>query len=329
MAPLPGGRGRRPRGPLEPTPALSDEDTGRRWSAASSSCADAISWAGPPGAEGRGARLDLAPDLATPRGRAGSRPRAQGGRVVRRIETTHPGELVHIDVKKQAKIPKGGGWRVNGKDKRPNERQGTAGPGSATPTSTRPSTPTAAWPTARCTTTNAVTSHRLLAPGQGLLRELRHHRRAGDHRQRRVLPGQRLRRRALERCASTTPSPGPTGPRRTARSNDSTGRSSTNGPTPAPIAQRRHEPGPLTPGSTCTTITGTTPPSADHPSAASTTWWGRTSRPASDGHSGRNDTRRSTCTRHRCVRDLRATWHLLRPTHPRWLRGLVVAVANG
>jgi transposase InsO family protein len=38
-----------------------------------------------------------------------------GGRVIRRIETTRPGELVHIDVKKQAKIPKGGGWRVNGR----------------------------------------------------------------------------------------------------------------------------------------------------------------------------------------------------------------------
>jgi transposase InsO family protein len=35
------------------------------------------------------------------------------GRVVRRIETTHLGELVHIDVKKQAKIPPGGGWRMN------------------------------------------------------------------------------------------------------------------------------------------------------------------------------------------------------------------------
>jgi transposase InsO family protein len=36
------------------------------------------------------------------------------GRVVRRIETSRPGELVHIDIKKQAKIPKGGGWRVRG-----------------------------------------------------------------------------------------------------------------------------------------------------------------------------------------------------------------------
>jgi transposase InsO family protein len=36
------------------------------------------------------------------------------GRVIRRIETTRPGELIHLDIKKQARIPKGGGWRVNG-----------------------------------------------------------------------------------------------------------------------------------------------------------------------------------------------------------------------
>jgi transposase InsO family protein len=37
----------------------------------------------------------------------------RSGRTVRRIETNRPGELVHVDIKKQAKIPKGGGWRVN------------------------------------------------------------------------------------------------------------------------------------------------------------------------------------------------------------------------
>ncbi len=41
----------------------------------------------------------------------------RSGRVIRRIETSHPGELVHLDVKKQAKIPKGGGWRVHGRSK--------------------------------------------------------------------------------------------------------------------------------------------------------------------------------------------------------------------
>jgi transposase InsO family protein len=38
----------------------------------------------------------------------------RSGRVIRRIETTHPGELIHLDIKKQARIPKGGGWRVKG-----------------------------------------------------------------------------------------------------------------------------------------------------------------------------------------------------------------------
>jgi len=34
---------------------------------------------------------------------------------IRRIEMDHPGELVHVDIKKLGRIPKGGGWRVNGK----------------------------------------------------------------------------------------------------------------------------------------------------------------------------------------------------------------------
>ncbi|NKY89931.1 IS481 family transposase, partial [Nocardia veterana] len=37
------------------------------------------------------------------------------GRVVRRYEHHHPGDLVHIDVKKLGKIPDGGGWRVAGR----------------------------------------------------------------------------------------------------------------------------------------------------------------------------------------------------------------------
>jgi transposase InsO family protein len=37
------------------------------------------------------------------------------GRLVRRIETSHPGELVHIDVKKLARIPEGGGHRALGR----------------------------------------------------------------------------------------------------------------------------------------------------------------------------------------------------------------------
>ncbi len=37
------------------------------------------------------------------------------GRVIRRIHTDHPGELVHIDVKKLGRIPDGGGWRAHGR----------------------------------------------------------------------------------------------------------------------------------------------------------------------------------------------------------------------
>jgi transposase InsO family protein len=37
------------------------------------------------------------------------------GRVIRRIHTTRPGELVHIDVKKLGRIPNGGGWWAHGR----------------------------------------------------------------------------------------------------------------------------------------------------------------------------------------------------------------------
>jgi transposase InsO family protein len=34
---------------------------------------------------------------------------------IRRITMSRPGELVHVDIKKLGRIPKGGGWRVNGR----------------------------------------------------------------------------------------------------------------------------------------------------------------------------------------------------------------------
>ena len=37
------------------------------------------------------------------------------GRIIRRIKTTAVGDLVHVDVKKLAKIPAGGGWRMLGR----------------------------------------------------------------------------------------------------------------------------------------------------------------------------------------------------------------------
>lgn len=38
------------------------------------------------------------------------------GRLIRRIETSRPGELVHVDTKRLARIPPGGGWRVRGRN---------------------------------------------------------------------------------------------------------------------------------------------------------------------------------------------------------------------
>lgn len=39
------------------------------------------------------------------------------GRVIRRINSLTPGELVHVDVKKLGKIPAGGGWRMLGRSR--------------------------------------------------------------------------------------------------------------------------------------------------------------------------------------------------------------------
>lgn len=38
-------------------------------------------------------------------------------RVIVRYEREHAGELVHVDVKKQGRIPAGGGWRVHGRNR--------------------------------------------------------------------------------------------------------------------------------------------------------------------------------------------------------------------
>jgi transposase-like protein len=37
------------------------------------------------------------------------------GRVIRRYEHEHPGDLIHVDVKKLGRIPPGGGWRTHGR----------------------------------------------------------------------------------------------------------------------------------------------------------------------------------------------------------------------
>ena len=112
----------------------------------------------------------------------------------------------------------------------------------------------------------------LLEAGSGLLRHLRHHRRKSDDRQRPLLSLGRLYRRAGRRRHRPHSDQGVLPADQWENSSATTGPCSTSGHTPGPIAQRPPEPEPWTPGSTCTTITGTTPPSGAHRSAESTTW---------------------------------------------------------
>jgi transposase InsO family protein len=44
-------------------------------------------------------------------------------RTLVRYERDRPGELVHVDVKKQGRIPQGGGWRVHGRNRRASSRK--------------------------------------------------------------------------------------------------------------------------------------------------------------------------------------------------------------
>lgn len=54
-----------------------------------------------------------------------------------RYEVSAPGELLHVDIKKQGRIPKGGGWRAHGRgsaqDRATDARRGRAARGGAAP----------------------------------------------------------------------------------------------------------------------------------------------------------------------------------------------------
>lgn len=49
------------------------------------------------------------------------------GRVIRRIETSRPGELMHIDVKKFGRIPDGAGWWAHGRGNANDQRRTNVG----------------------------------------------------------------------------------------------------------------------------------------------------------------------------------------------------------
>ena len=85
------------------------------------------------------------------------------GRPIRRYEHPHPGDLVHLDIKKLGRIPHGGGHRVHGRaagSRQPSRRPGVL---AATTTCTPRSTTTPAWPMWR----SWATSGPRPAPGSG------------------------------------------------------------------------------------------------------------------------------------------------------------------
>jgi transposase InsO family protein len=100
-------------GPAAPTTARTGPR--RRWSVRSSTCAGTNGWAGPDRPPGRARSLHRAWILVRCRiSRLAHLDRATG-QPIRRYEHPHPGDLVHIDIKKLGNIPAGGGHRFLGR----------------------------------------------------------------------------------------------------------------------------------------------------------------------------------------------------------------------
>ena len=228
------------------------------------------------GPEARHARLDLPPGTPAPRGEPALRPRPQG-RSGRPPDRDHPSGRTRPYRREEAGQDPQGWWLAgqrtvgrldNGKAGRP--RLGFAYIHSAIDaysrlayseihTDERATTAIGFWRRARAFFASyGITVERVLTDNGGCYR-------AKDFTAELVSAGIKHR-----------PSPGPTGPRPMEKLSASTGPCRTNGPMPGPTAQKPPEPEPWTPGSTCTTIIGTTPPSEDHLSVVSTTWLGRT-----------------------------------------------------
>lgn len=188
-------------------------------------------------------------------------------RPVIRYQRDRPGELIHVDVKKIAGIPDGGGWRIHGRGQASTAKRSTTGyrfirsttgPASSTPRSSttnkespRPGSGIeplhGSTPTASRVNESSPTMVRATSPGCG----------TGP-----VTPQEPPSRR-LDRDA----------PRPTAKSNASTGPCSKNGPTSDPGPQNPHATPDTTPSPTSTITTEHTAPSTgQHQPPPSTTF---------------------------------------------------------
>lgn len=191
----------------------------------------------------------------------------------KRYEVVAPGLLVHVDIKKQGRIPDGGGWRVHGRGSTQDRaagvvrskatRSGAAGSRgyrylrhavddhsrvaySEILDDERKETAAGFWTRANAffagLGVNITAVGPITAPATGPTRS----------------PPRSAR-------ASSTNGPSPTGRKQTARSNASTAPSPPNGHTPRPTPANRNAPPLTTPGSITTITTDPTPASAARP----------------------------------------------------------------
>jgi transposase-like protein len=199
------------------------------------------------------------------------------GEPVRRYEHAHPGAMLHVDVKKYGNIPDGGGWRYVGRLR--GDRNRSATPGKPKNAHYNPKMGHAFVHT-------AIDDHSRMAYAEihddetaatatGVLRRAVAWFAARDVAVQRVLSDNgsayrsHLWRDVCAELGISTPAPGPTGHRRTARSNASTAPCPTGGDTPAATPQRPNVDRLCQHGSTSTTTTGPTPPAGrSHPSPA-------------------------------------------------------------
>ena len=189
-----------------------------------------------------------------------------------RYERRHPGELVHVDVKKLGRIPTGG------RPPRPRPASPPAQPAQGRQDDRRLGVRARLRrrrhpPGLRRGPPRREGHHRgrLLAPRDRVLPPSRHRRRARHERQRCLLPLHDPRLRLPRRSASDTCAPAPTGRAPTAKPSASSAPCSPAGPTARSTAQAANAPQPLTAGCGPTTIAAHTAPSATSPRSPAST----------------------------------------------------------
>ena len=177
---------------------------------------------------------------------------------IRRFEMSRPGELVHVDIKKLGRIPKGGGWRAHGRSKEhagDKKKVGYAYVHSAVDGFSRlaysevladeqGTTAAGFWTRAETFfATQGITVERVLTDNGGCYRSKEFDQALGGTKHRFTRPYRPQTNGKVERFNRTL---------------------QRNGPTPGPGLQRVSGIDDLPTGSTSTTIIGITPLSGDH-----------------------------------------------------------------